>query len=656
MKKIISIVTVIALLLSSFVVFVSAQEVSATSSGFINVSFSNGYVGFCIDRYKSGAYTGDGFTPAEDTTVADNNVDNSDISQKLKVLFVTCFEDIFVADGNGGYRVDSNKESNLSFAIYHFTGEQDYLWGDNKAFVEAVNAYDGRVIPDDGYTIALDNGDYVTFHFAVLEPDSDEQQAFFAYKLDVSQEPPAHEHDYSEEWSSDENGHWHECSCGDKIDEEAHEGNTPDCVTESTCEDCGKKLADEDSGNHTGNTEIRNDEEAEEFKDGYTGDKHCTDCGELLEKGTVVPATHEHDYSEEWSSDENGHWHECSCGDKIDEEAHEGNTPDCVTESTCEDCGKKLADEDSGNHTGNTEIRNDEEAEEFKDGYTGDKHCADCGELLEKGTVVPATHVHIYPDTWEKDKNNHWHECKCGDVKDKAVHAYKRGECIDCGDVDESTGIISYEMKFVFVIENGTWADGTKEPITKYITVSGSKEPEIDVPEGMIPTMGYGNGSWQTVESGTTVTYTYICSRIENEPVDPENPDDSLVGDPDLPFYVAFGKTEGIGWYSVSTDGGKTFHTQFGNSTLQVEYGSQIIVKVNDITGDSFNFFVNGEKVEPDKNQTIVVTVTGYTLIGAVGYVDEIEKTEESVSIFEKFINMIKEFFQKLLNLFGKDD
>lgn len=44
-----------------------------------------------------------------------------------------------------------------------------------------------------------------------------------------------------------------------------------------------------------------------------------------MDNATISPIytpTHTHLYSEEWKSDENGHWHECSCGDKSGYEKH----------------------------------------------------------------------------------------------------------------------------------------------------------------------------------------------------------------------------------------------------------------------------------------------------------------------------------------------
>lgn len=145
-------------------------------------------------------------------------------------------------------------------------------------------------------------------------------------------------------------------------------------------------------------------------------------------------------------------------------------------------------------------------------------------------------------------------------------------------------------------------------------------------------------------------------------PVDPK-PEDPT--DPDVPggegegegngslnggaHHILFGKTDGIGWYNVSKDGGKTWNIVFGNSTYEVEHGTEIIVKVGDLMGDNFVFYVNGEKHYPDENGQLVLTVNGYMLIGAISVVPEIDfevpDVEESLNWFQKIIKAIKDFF-----------
>ena len=102
---------------------------------------------------------------------------------------------------------------------------------------------------------------------------------------------PAHTHQYSAQWSSDAAGHWHECQCGDKSDQGAHQ------------------------------FQWVIDREATATK---TGEKHqeCTTCGYKTAPVTI-PVEHVHKYSDKWSSDAANHWHECECGDKSAQGAHQ---------------------------------------------------------------------------------------------------------------------------------------------------------------------------------------------------------------------------------------------------------------------------------------------------------------------------------------------
>ena len=117
--------------------------------------------------------------------------------------------------------------------------------------------------------------------------------------------------------------------------------------------------------------------------------------------------------------------------------------------------------------------------------------------------------------------------------------------------------------------------------------------------------------------------------------------------------YIVFGKTDKIGWYSVSTDGGKTFFTQFGNDHLEVEKGSEIIIKANGVFNeDPFAFYVNGKTVTPDENGCIRIVVDQYLLIGALSIPVPAPDVEESLNIFQQLIKSIKDFFAKLTSIF----
>ena len=200
---------------------------------------------------------------------------------------------------------------------------------------------------------------------------------------------------------SRENGHWYACiteeNCQIKFDYEEHSGTPATCTEYAKCTTCGRKY------------------------------------------GSKLP----HNYSAEWLSDADNHWHECSeCADKTDIAAHVSSgdpteTEDeiCVvckrvlnpslghvhsahltyvpeTAASCTKdgvkahyectCGKIFADENaqnelteagiviaaSGSH-GATEIRNKVDPTNNSAGYTGDTVCVICNEIIARGTVIP---------------------------------------------------------------------------------------------------------------------------------------------------------------------------------------------------------------------------------------------------------------------------
>ena len=100
----------------------------------------------------------------------------------------------------------------------------------------------------------------------------------------------------------------------------------------------------------------------EHFYCGNCGRFFASDDGKLGEQiakeDTVLEATG-HNYSEEWMSDDDNHWHECKCGEAEGKEAHK------------------------------TELVGAVEATETEEGYTGDTVCTVCEKVLEAGEVIP---------------------------------------------------------------------------------------------------------------------------------------------------------------------------------------------------------------------------------------------------------------------------
>lgn len=111
--------------------------------------------------------------------------------------------------------------------------------------------------------------------------------------------------------------------------------------------------------------------------------------------------------------------------------------------------------------------------------------------------------------------------------------------------------------------------------------------------------------------------------------------------------HICFGKTDGIGWYEVSINGGE-FFPQGPNSTLAVEEGAIIVVRVQDMwINDEFDFYVNGNRIVADPDGTITLVVERYMLIGALSMDTEVPDVEESISLLQKIIR----FFRNIFNI-----
>ena len=232
-----------------------------------------------------------------------------------------------------------------------------------------------------------------------------------------------------------------------------------------------------DKNNHDGDTEVRDAVAATCNKDGYTGDTYCLGCGEKIAEGKTIPATGEHvNAAGKWESDGANHWQVCdSCGTEFNKAAHEGGEATCSAKAVCEVCSAEYGELDPDNHV-NTEIRGAVAATEEAEGYTGDKWCLDCDQMIEEGTVIAKldhTHAmvkteakaatceedgnieyytcskcgkkyndeagtreltdeeiiievagHSYSTEWKSDADSHWHECTCGERSEEGAHTF----------------------------------------------------------------------------------------------------------------------------------------------------------------------------------------------------------------------------------------
>ena len=177
-----------------------------------------------------------------------------------------------------------------------------------------------------------------------------------------------------------------------------------------TCSICGKIFSDA-----AGTTEIDQKDtvtpkaahkldktekkDATHFADGNIEYYTCSVCrklfsdadgkNEITQAQTVIDKI-AHTYGD-YQHDENGHWKECSCGDRTAEGAHTGGTATCNKRAVCTVCGVEYGAVDKTKH-GETEVRDAKKATCTTNGYTGDTYCKACGDKLATGTVIPAAH------------------------------------------------------------------------------------------------------------------------------------------------------------------------------------------------------------------------------------------------------------------------
>lgn len=148
--------------------------------------------------------------------------------------------------------------------------------GENKPFtVTAEAGFQISQVLVDGIPQPLTNGEYV-----FLNVDKD-------HTIDAKFEQ--HIHTYGD-WKYDDIQHWAICADDGTVSEkEAHQGGAANCHQQAVCEVCGVSYGKLVPGNHTGGTETRNTKAAAETEQGYTGDIYCMGCGEMIEKGKVIP-------------------------------------------------------------------------------------------------------------------------------------------------------------------------------------------------------------------------------------------------------------------------------------------------------------------------------------------------------------------------------
>lgn len=302
----------------------------------------------------------------------------------------------------------------------------------------------------------------------------------------------AHEHIFSESWSSNDTHHWHAAMCehsSEKKDNGEHDWNDGVVTTEPTttskgvktftCKTCNKTKKEdipelEEVHSHVYNQQNTDDDylnsEAtciakatyfyscscglqgtETFEHGslsahifttYTpnGNATCTKdgtktatcdvCHTATDEVADVGSAKGHTYSTDWTSNDTHHWHASTCG------------------HTSETSGKETHHWDAGVVT-----KQPTETTEGEKTYT----CDVC-QKTKVDSIGKLDHVHSYDFEYTFDDNYHWYAATCvhtSEVKDKAAHRWNAGvitseatvydegvklyTCQDCGHTKEES-------------------------------------------------------------------------------------------------------------------------------------------------------------------------------------------------------------------------
>lgn len=231
-----------------------------------------------------------------------------------------------------------------------------------------------------------------------------------------------HEHTFAESWNYDEENHWHVATC-EHTDEKSAVGAHADEDGNDICDVCGY-IADHIHAYETTWSQgekthwhaascghsVKKDE-ADHNDDNNDG--ACDVCG--------YTAGHEHTYAEEWSADESGHFHAATCGHAV-EGADKAAHVDADNNGDCDICGYNGGHEHTYAETWTT--NEEEHWNEVTCGHTvevgnkgshvdnnKDKNCDVCGVFAE--------HFHTFETKWTTDATHHYHKATCGhDFKD----------------------------------------------------------------------------------------------------------------------------------------------------------------------------------------------------------------------------------------------
>ena len=266
--------------------------------------------------------------------------------------------------------------------------------------------------------------------------------------------------------------------------------------------------------------------------------KYYFDCAYCDQIGTTTwdSTTYgPHNYAATWSSDADGHWHECSlCHDKKDNEAHTPGaaatettpqkctecdyiitpalghthhmTPVAANPATCTEDGNKAYYVCSGcskwfeDATGSVEITDHSSVVIGKLGHdwvdatcTTPKACSRCDAT--EGTALG----HDFADVWSSDASKHWHACSRCDVKgDEAEHTPDREAATETDPIKCS--VCDYVITPALGLQEYT----IDLPFSLAVKLTGDEKPAKETFKFEIYDLGCEDAEFETVNDSIT--------------------------------------------------------------------------------------------------------------------------------------------------------
>ena len=210
-----------------------------------------------------------------------------------------------------------------------------------------------------------------------------------------------------------------------------------------------------------GESEVKGAKEATCTEDGYTGDKVCKVCGEILERGTVIEKLG-HVWGEpEWNWSEDGAsckvTFTCQNNSEHKESPNVTVTSEVKTPATCTESGVTT-------YMATFEFNGE--------AYTDTKEIADIPATGHNLTNIPA----IAPTCTEAGNIEYWYCDTCDKyfsdetaaeeigladtVLEATGHSYENDKCTACGEIDPDFKAVIIEGA------NGSWQKGTKDGLS----------------------------------------------------------------------------------------------------------------------------------------------------------------------------------------------